>query len=116
MRQFTVALSGNTCDFNTSFMHPIILDPNKQYEAAFLSLETYNSIPNITDENNKFVYSADNGASWKTIILEKDAYEIVEINNEIHRQMIVSNDYDRENKSFYINISHSRLSAIVEIT
>ena len=116
MIQFPIDLSGKTCDFTTLFRHPIILDPNKKYEAAFLSLETYNSIPNITDENNKFVYSADNGRNWKTITLAKDAYELVEINNEIQRQMIVNSDYDRENNSFYVNISHSRLSAVVEIT
>jgi hypothetical protein len=50
-------MSGNTCDFITSYPQPIILDQGKKYEAAFLSLETYNSIPNITDKNNKFVYS-----------------------------------------------------------
>ena len=114
MRQFTITLSENTCDFTTLFSHPIILDQNKEYEAAFLSLETYNSIPNITSKNNTFLYY--NGTSWKTITLEKDAYEIKEINNEIQRQMIVNNDYDKENNSFYINISHSRLSSVVEIT
>jgi len=116
MRQFTITLSGNTCDFNTLFPQPIILNQNKEYEAAFLSLETYNSIPNITDKNNKFVYSVDNGVNWKTITLEKDAYEIAQINAEIHRQMIINNDYDIKNNLFFINISHSRLSAVVEIT
>lgn len=116
MRQFTITLSENTCDFTTLFSHPIILDQKKEYEAAFVSLETYNSIPNITSKNDKFLYSIDNGTSWKTITLEKDAYEIAEINNEIQRQMIVNNDYDKEINSFYINISHSRLSTVVEIT
>ena len=83
MRQFTITLSGNTCDFSTTFPQPIILDQNKEYESAFLSLETYNSIPNITDKNNKFVYSVDNGVNWKTKVLEKDAYEIAQINAEI---------------------------------
>ena len=81
-----------------------------------MSLETYNSIPNITDKNNKFVYSVDNGINWKTIVLEKDAYEIAQINAEIQRQMIINNDYDETSNSFFINISHSRLSAIIEIT
>jgi hypothetical protein len=109
-------MSGNTCDFITSYPQPIILDQDKKYEAAFLSLETYNSIPNITDKNNKFVYSIDNGANWKTLTLEKDAYEIAQINNEIQRQMIINDDYNSENNSFYINISHSRLSAVIEIS
>ena len=116
MRQFTITLSGNTCDFITTFSHPIILDQKQDYEAAFLSLETYNSIPNITDKNNKFVYSVNNGETWKTITLEKDAYSLPQINSEIQRQMIINGDYDSTNNSFYVNISHSRLSAIVEIT
>ena len=115
MKQFTITLSGNTCDFRTLFPHPIILNQNEEYEAAFLSLETYNSIPNITNKNNKFVYSVDDGVTWKTITLEKDAYKITEINSEIQRQMILNNDYNSESNSFYINISHSRLSALVEI-
>ena len=116
MRQFTITLSGNTCDFTTPFPHPIILDPNEKYEAAFVSLEMYNSIPNITDKNNRFDYSTDDGSTWKTITLEKDAYELAQINKEIQRQMIINNDYDAESNTFYIDISHSRLSVIVEIT
>jgi hypothetical protein len=116
MRQFTITMSGNTCDFSTLFSQPIILNPNKEYEAAFVSLETYNSIPNITDKNNKFVYSVDNGVNWKTIVLEPNAYEITQINAEIQRQMVINNDYDITNNLFFINISHFTLSTVVEIT
>ena len=49
-------LTGNTSDFTTTF-NAINLDENKQYEAALLSLDTYNSIPNITEgKNNTFKY------------------------------------------------------------
>ena len=64
MKQFTITMSGNTCDFTTLYSQPIILEQHENYEAAFLSLETYNSIPNITDKNNKFVYSVDDGKTW----------------------------------------------------
>ena len=82
MKQFTLTFSNTlskTCDFTTLFPEPIILEQNEKYEAAFLSLETYNSIPNITDKNNRFDYSIDNGLTWKTITLEKDAYELAQI-------------------------------------
>jgi hypothetical protein len=114
MKQFTITASGNSCDFTTSYPQPIQLDKDADYEAAFLSLETYNSIPNITEKNNKFVYSANKGVTWKTITLEKDAYSLTTINSEIQRQMIINDDYLDDN--LFINISHSRLSAIVEIT
>lgn len=115
MSQLTLLLSGNTCNFTTLFEQPIKLNPKAEYEAAFLSLDTYNSIPNITAKNNKFVYSSDDGMNWKTITLEKDAYEITQINNEIQRQMIINNDYDQINNLFYINISTTRLSVVIEI-
>jgi hypothetical protein len=48
--------------------------------------------------------------------LEKDAYEISQINSEIQMQMISNNDYDETNQTMNINISTSRLSSIIEIT
>ena len=47
-------MSGNTSDFTTKYSPSIILDPTKKYEAALLSIDLYNSIPNITGENNVF--------------------------------------------------------------
>ena len=82
-----LTLSSNTTDFTTTLNPPIYLNTNKRYEAAFLSLYTYNSIPNITETNNKFKYSTDKGVSWKTIALDKGAYELLEINARIQREM-----------------------------
>ena len=39
-------LSGITSDFVTCY-DSVILNPNKKYEAALSSLDTYNSIPNM---------------------------------------------------------------------
>ena len=75
-----LTLSSNTTDFTTTLNPPIFLGTNKKYEAAFLSLYTYNSIPNITEINNKFKYSRDKGVSWKTITFDKGAYSIEGIN------------------------------------
>ena len=49
-------LSGNTSDFTTCH-NSVILDSNKKYEIALLSLDTYNSIPNITAEKNNIFYT-----------------------------------------------------------
>ena len=85
-------LSGNTSDFVTCH-DSVILDPKKNYEAALLSLDTYNSIPNISvNKNNIFTYSTDDGANWKTIALNTGAYELQAINNEIKRQIITNGD------------------------
>ena len=111
----TIILNGDSTNLNTYFNNPIELEADKKYEAALVHLHTYNSIPNITSRNNIFKYSTDKGATWKIIVLPKDAYEWRDIENEIHSQMIKNNDYDVENEQFYINIDSYRLSAIIEI-
>ena len=78
-----LTLTSNTTDFTTTLNPPILLDINKRYEAAFLSLHTYNSVPNITEINNIFKYSMDKGITWKTITFDKGAYELVEISSKI---------------------------------
>ena len=113
-----ITLTSNTTDFTTLIASPIILDNNTDYEAALTSLYTYNSFPNITDENNKLSYSTDKGTTWKDITLPIGAYELAEINNEIQRQMIENGDYDKESNTFYINITINKptLKSILEIT
>jgi hypothetical protein len=105
-------LTGNMSDFITCH-DSVILDPNKKYEAALLSLDTYNSIPNITEnKNNIFKYSTDDGITWKTITLNTGAYELLAINNEIKRQIIVNGD---DESAFNITANISRLTSIVTI-
>ena len=113
----TFILSGRSSDFTTSYQNTINLDRNKKYQAALLSIDFYNSIPNITEENNIFKYSIDNGLNWKIITIPKGCYELSAINDEIQRQMIVNGDYNINNE-FYITISAntSKLSSIIEIS
>ena len=107
----TFILSGNKSDFTTCH-NSFALDSNKSYEAALLSLDTYNSIPNITIKNNIFLYSADNGKNWKTIALDTGAYELAAIDNEIKRQLIANGDSD---SAISITANVSRLTSIVNI-
>ena len=101
----SITLTSNSTDFTTMLPNPINLDNDTNYEAALTSLHTYNSCPNITNENNKLRYSIDKGITWKDIALSTGAYELAEINNEIQRQMIENDDYDKESNTFYINIT-----------
>src|SRR5271166_1318475 len=83
----TYILSGTTSNFVTN-NHQARLDPSKKYEAALLSLDMYNSIPNIIEgKNNVFKYSIDNGSTWKVVSIDTGAYELTAINNEIQRKM-----------------------------
>jgi len=79
----TITLSAKTTDFHTNFASPLILDDDKKYELALVSLETYYSYPNVHKDNNKFVYSGDRGISWKTIQIPEGAYEVTDINEYV---------------------------------
>ena len=105
MESTTLTLTGNTTNFITKLSPPIRLSTTKKYEAALLSIDLFNTIPNITEENNKFKYSIDSGVTWKIISLNIGAYEINGINDEIQRQMTINGDYDMVNNEHYINIT-----------
>ena len=83
-----------------------------------MSINLYNSIPNITEENNIFKYSTNNGSTWTTISLDKGSYEIQAINDEIQRKMIGNGDFNTNNNEAYITIlPHiSQLKSIVQIS
>jgi len=101
----TYVLSGVGSEFIVKHSSNI-LDPGKKYEAALLSLDTYNSIKNITKgKNNIIKYSNDNGVSWKVIELDTGSYELVTLNDEIQRTMTINGDYDEINSNFYISIT-----------
>jgi len=51
----TLTLSDCTSELNSEFFPPISLDDGK-YEIGLLSLDTYNSIPNVDQTNNVFYF------------------------------------------------------------
>src|SRR5437868_11337566 len=114
----TFILNGNSSDFTTYYPTAIGLNKNEKHDAALLSIDLYNSFPNITEENNKFKYSTDGGVTWKIITLSTGSYELEAINSEIQRLMITNEDYDKINNIFHINISAniSTLKSVIEIT
>ena len=108
----TFILSGNTSDFGTCH-DSVMLDPNKDYEAALLSLDTYNSVPNVTkNKNNVLMYSTDDGTTWKVIALDTGAYELEAIDSEIKRQIIAGGD---DESAINITANISKLTSIVNI-
>jgi len=114
----TYILSGTKSNFLT-YNHQAQLDPNKKYEAALLSLDMYNSIPNIiAGKNNVFEYSVDSGSTWKILTIDTGAYELSVINNEIQRKMIAAGDFDSTNSLCYITITanESRGTSIINVT
>lgn len=101
-----LTLSSKTTDFTTWLQPPIRMENNQNYEAAFLSIQTYNSLPNITETNNKFTYSSDKGKTWSVLTLPKGAYEFHEITAHIQREMRANGHYDVVNDKHYIDIDY----------
>jgi len=60
---YSLLLLSNTSNFETRIQPPLELRGDR-WAVGLMSLETYNSIPNITDKNNVFRYSTDSGTTW----------------------------------------------------
>ena len=112
-------MSGIKSDFTTKYSPPISLGDSKQYEAALLSIDLFNSIPNITNSNNVLRYSKDDGKSWLNIELDPGSYELSAMNNKIQRLMAINGEYDHtaDNSYFITNTANlSELKSIVHIS
>ena len=115
----TYIMSGMKSDFTTKYSPPISLDESKQYEAALPSIDSFNSIPNITNLNNVLKYLKDNGVTWVTIQLNTGSYDLSAISNEIQRLMVINRDYDpNADNPYYVAITAnlSELKSIVHIS
>jgi len=107
---YSLLLSSTKSNFSTRIYPPLELK-GKRWAVGLLSLETYYSIPNITNKNNVFKYSTDSGTTWKTITLETGSYEISQINSEVQRLMALNGDSGIE-----ITINYHTLGSVVNIT
>jgi hypothetical protein len=114
---FYILLSEKSTHIKTKFRPLIQFDKNKKYEMALVSLETYNSFPNLDSSNNNFRYSSNNGATWYDIEIPEGSYEITDINEHIQRVMKESGHYDSISDEYYITLesNNNTLKAVLEI-
>lgn len=56
------------------------LDQDKKYQIGLKYFSVYNSLRNVTKDNNQFKVSKDGGRTWKTLTLLPGSYEYVSIN------------------------------------
>lgn len=79
MTSFTVTFTGKTSVLRADFFPEITLDPNANYCCALLDFTTYNSIPNVIEnQNNEIKFNCQNEQSV-TISLPSGAYEVEDI-------------------------------------
>lgn len=73
MPSYALSLSGNKSIITAEYFPPIIL--NGSYECGLIELQTFNSIPNIDENNNRFHY----GDNDEFVELPIGSYEIDDI-------------------------------------
>lgn len=78
-----LVFSGNSSVLSADFEEPIFLDDTKQHVLGFVSFETFNTVPNITDDNNRFHYGD------KVIKIPVGSYEVRDLNEFLQKQMHV---------------------------
>lgn len=80
---YAFTLSGRSSELSSSIYPPLQLDGT--YEIALLNFETFNSIPNITEANNKFPFY--DGGTRHVITIPTGTYELDDLHTYIERQL-----------------------------
>lgn len=89
MSSITLTLTGNSSLLSAYFHPEIELDEKHNYSCGLLDFHTYNSIPNIDENNNKFYYSTwgDQQLVFDVITIPVGSYEVDEIGEYIQKKL-----------------------------
>lgn len=81
MTSITLSFSGSESVLEASFFPPIELNKDSEYECGLINFQTFQTIPNIDGENNKFFIGG------KEVTIPTGAYEIEAINAYLRTQL-----------------------------
>lgn len=56
MSSLTLTLNGDSSELSANYFPPIVLDPNAEYVCGLVDFQTFNSIPNINESNNRLYF------------------------------------------------------------
>jgi len=88
----SIILTSRETSWTTIFSPALYLDPKKQFEIALVDLETFYSIPNITQSNRLLEYTK--GNEKHRIHFPIGSYEITDIDKYIQRELKLRNHVD----------------------
>lgn len=100
---FTFILSGKSSVLTSDFNPPITLDLNTDYVMGLTNFETFNSMPNVTINNNQLKYED------KLITVDEGAYEIADLNNFINSKL-------ERHQSFSLTANNNTLKTKLKTT
>lgn len=98
MASYTLSLIGNKSIITADYFPPLVL--NKSYECGLVELQTFNSIPNIDETNNKFHYGQDE----EFVELPTGSYEIEDIRKTIEELIKEKTDNTLIKNSMFVSI------------
>ncbi|CAI6363109.1 unnamed protein product [Macrosiphum euphorbiae] len=103
----TLSLTGNSTVLSVNYFPPINLYDDS--EIALLCLQSFNSFPNINENNNKFsIQVVDNENNNNPMIcfitLEEGCYEIEDIKDRVKKQIVAYNSKNLTNLTFDITV------------
>jgi hypothetical protein len=88
----TFSITGDTPILNVNYFPPIYLEENVKYELAFLSFESFNSIPNVDVDNNVLQIG-----NFNPIIIPPGNYELQDLADYLTSHV-------NENETHYANV------------
>lgn len=97
----TFTLTGMSNVLTSTYFPPIELNPNVSYGLGLVGFYSFNSIPNVNEDNNTFKYYDKNLSDadlklldedklklkWHTISIPRGAYEVTEINSYLQDKL-----------------------------
>ena len=103
----TLSLTGDKTILSANYFPSINLYEDS--EIALLCLQTFNSFPNINNDNNKFAIQVDdhnnnNDRMWCYIKLEEGCYEIKDIKHRVKEQINIYNEKFKTQLTFDISV------------
>lgn len=107
MSSITISLTDNSSLLHSSFHPEIILDERYNYSCCLLDLYTFNSIPNIHENNNKLMFWIDSPTNSRTLEIPPGSYEAEKILD------IIAQKLKKTNINFTGNINENTMKCTI---
>lgn len=109
MSSITLSITGDKSQLHADFYPEIELDKRYNYSCSLLDFYTYNSIPNVHENNNVFHYSVNGVDTWEKVVIPVGSYElenIIKIIND-HFHAVKANFYLHANPNMKCKLEGS---------
>lgn len=109
MTSITLTVTGESSLLHSYFHPEIELDENSNYSCSLLDFYTYNSIPNVHENNNKFHYSLTQKGDIEIITIPVGSYEVDQIGAYLEEELL-----ERHKARFYLHANSNTLKCKID--